>query len=168
MIPSYPKVHALGHAQIPDLMDEFVTVQAGSQEGVVVKNYNQFKVDGKVQMGKYVRPEFQETHKKSWKARNKPVLDVIASRKGRYGQIQRWLNGRWCPDTAHRVSYELFVGPIPEGYDVDHLCGQPLCVRPSHLEAVTPSENRRRENAGRERDHLGRFKECLAEDIFGQ
>lgn len=42
---------------------------------------------------------------------------------------------------AHRVTYTEFVGEIPEGYDVDHLCRNPLCVNPDHLEAVTRLEN---------------------------
>jgi hypothetical protein len=46
---------------------------------------------------------------------------------------------------AHRVSYELFVGPIPEGLVIDHLCCVSHCVNPAHLEAVTPEENRRRQ-----------------------
>ena len=37
---------------------------------------------------------------------------------------------------AHRCSYELFVGPIPEGLQLDHLCRVRHCVRPEHLEAV--------------------------------
>lgn len=45
---------------------------------------------------------------------------------------------------AHRAAYELTVGPIPEGLEIDHLCRLPLCVRPSHLEAVTHAENIRR------------------------
>lgn len=45
---------------------------------------------------------------------------------------------------AHRVLYELFVGPIPEGLELDHLCRNPGCVRPSHLEPVTHQENMRR------------------------
>jgi hypothetical protein len=48
---------------------------------------------------------------------------------------------------AHRAMYQEFVGPIPDGYEVDHLCRVTMCVRPSHLEAVTPAENKRRVGA---------------------
>lgn len=54
-----------------------------------------------------------------------------------YGLI-RW-NGR--TELAHRVSYELLVGPIPDGLVIDHLCRNTLCVRPDHLEPVTNAEN---------------------------
>jgi hypothetical protein len=45
---------------------------------------------------------------------------------------------------AHRVSYELFVGLIPTGLEIDHLCRNHGCVNPNHLEAVTHKENVRR------------------------
>jgi hypothetical protein len=45
---------------------------------------------------------------------------------------------------AHRVSYEEFVGPIPSGLVLDHLCRNPPCVNPTHLEPVTHPENVRR------------------------
>lgn len=42
---------------------------------------------------------------------------------------------------VHRVSHELFIGPIPDGLHIDHLCGNRLCVNPEHLEAVTQRVN---------------------------
>jgi hypothetical protein len=42
---------------------------------------------------------------------------------------------------AHRVAYELFVGPISTGMELDHLCRTPACVNPLHLEPVTHREN---------------------------
>jgi len=45
---------------------------------------------------------------------------------------------RWY---AHRLSYTMLVGPIPEGLVIDHLCRNPGCVNPKHLEPVTHREN---------------------------
>lgn len=42
---------------------------------------------------------------------------------------------------AHRVVYELYRGPIPDGLVLDHLCLIRRCVNPDHLEAVTQREN---------------------------
>lgn len=57
-----------------------------------------------------------------------------------YGQI-----GFGYPDrtvrNAHRVVYELLVGEIPEGLQLDHLCRNRMCVNPAHLEPVTQREN---------------------------
>jgi hypothetical protein len=42
---------------------------------------------------------------------------------------------------AHQVAYQLIVGPIPNGLQLDHLCRNPSCVNPKHLEPVTCKEN---------------------------
>ena len=48
---------------------------------------------------------------------------------------------RYQTRSAHRVAYEIENGPIPPGLFIHHVCGVRLCVRPSHLQAVTPREN---------------------------
>lgn len=45
---------------------------------------------------------------------------------------------------AHRWSWIFANGPIPDGMQLDHLCRVRNCVRPDHLEVVTPAENTRR------------------------
>ena len=45
---------------------------------------------------------------------------------------------------AHRIAYEIYVGPIPRGLELDHLCRVTRCVNPAHLEPVTHAENMRR------------------------
>ena len=45
---------------------------------------------------------------------------------------------------AYRLVYRLFVGPIPDGLEIDHRCRNPSCVNPHHLEPVTHAENMRR------------------------
>lgn len=48
---------------------------------------------------------------------------------------------------AHRVVYEMLVGPVPEGLELDHLCRVRACVNPDHVEPVTHAENMRRSDS---------------------
>lgn len=57
-----------------------------------------------------------------------------------YGCIA--VNGK--SQLSHRRAYELLVGPIPTGLQIDHLCGNKRCCNPSHLEPVTAATNIRR------------------------
>lgn len=63
-----------------------------------------------------------------------------------YGQLYGGFeNGRErAPLKAHRLAYELFVGPIPDGLTIDHVCQVKRCVNPAHLDVVTKGENTRR------------------------
>ena len=75
-----------------------------------------------------------------------------AGKEGKgYGTF--WGNGGQM--RAHRVAYELLVGPIPDGLTIDHVedwgCGNKMCCNPTHMEPVTAGENVRR--AMRRRTH---------------
>ena len=65
-----------------------------------------------------------------WKLRRDP---------GGYGRTNKGTGG--FNGVAHRVSYRTWVGPIPPGLELDHLCRVRHCVNPAHLEAVTRQEN---------------------------
>ena len=54
-----------------------------------------------------------------------------------YGHMVAWGRVR----SAHRISYKLYVGDIPDGMNVLHRCDVPPCVRPSHLFLGTLSDN---------------------------
>jgi len=61
-----------------------------------------------------------------------------------YGRLWFTKNKVKMRFSAHRLSYMLSVGPIPEGLVIDHLCRNRKCFNPRHLEAVTVLENVRR------------------------
>jgi len=65
-----------------------------------------------------------------------------------YGSIRIMSKLVAGPTLVHRFAYELLVGPIPEGVELDHLCKNRRCVNPAHLEPVTRSENCSRGDSG--------------------
>lgn len=67
-----------------------------------------------------------------------------------YGQVFFSRNGKGESWGAHRLSWELYRGPIPAGLCVLHRCDNPACVSPDHLWLGTRAEN------NRDRDRKGR------------
>lgn len=75
-------------------------------------------------------------------------LDFWAKVDLRPGECWPWTGpvstngyGRYRRQQAHRLTYEFFIGPIPDGLELDHLCRVRNCVSPLHLEPVTHREN---------------------------
>lgn len=65
--------------------------------------------------------------------------------KSRDGYGRYWLEGRH--QQAHRIAYELLIGPIPAGLEIDHRCNNRGCMNPAHMVPATHRENSLRSTA---------------------
>jgi hypothetical protein len=61
---------------------------------------------------------------------------------------------------VHRLAFEAYYGWEPRERQVHHICGNPVCVNPEHLEAVTLAEHRRLDNIGRDNNGGGKLTEA--------
>jgi hypothetical protein len=79
----------------------------------------------------FARGQMDENGCLVWTGKKKPTG---------HGRIK--VNGHWT--TAQRVAWQIVNGPIPEGMYTTHLCGNPSCIRASHLTLMTQEEYDRR------------------------
>lgn len=79
-----------------------------------------------------------------------------------YGRFRP--HGKSQAVNAHRISYDIYVGRIPSGKAVDHLCRVRGCVNPSHLEPVSRNENTMRGEGAAARN--ARKTSCLKGHLF--
>lgn len=96
---------------------------------------------------------------------------IWQGKKNRYGYGRMTPGYRGTGEKgAHRVAYELLVGPIPEGLVLDHLCRVRDCVNPAHLEPTTIGENVMRGDThgarNRAKTHCAQGHPFIADNIY--
>ena len=65
-------------------------------------------------------------------------LWTASTHRDGYGEMR---NRKGEKDKAHRISYEMYKGKIPDELCVDHICRVRACVNPDHLRLLTPTQN---------------------------
>ncbi len=105
-------------------------------------------------------------------------LGAVPAHNPELGQCWEWIAGKnhqgyakfkWEGRTrsGHIFAYEYFIGPVPEGFQLDHLCRNKSCVNPWHLEPVTGSINVfRGPNKHREKTHCKNGHEFTTENTY--
>lgn len=118
--------------------------------GLCGTHYQRWRHSGDPMVVKTTRPlaeRFWEKVDRSGGADSCWEWQAVRSKRG-YG---RFTIGHSHVVSAYRIAYELTRGPIPDGLELDHLCRNPACVNPTHLEPVTHLVNMHRS------PHVGKF-----------
>lgn len=66
---------------------------------------------------------------------------------------------------AHRLAFKEFIGPIPAGMTVDHVCFNPPCINPDHLRLLTHSDNSRNQRSAA-KTHCANGHEYTPENTY--
>lgn len=77
------------------------------------------------------------------------------------GYFRKVINGKWI--MYHRYVWIEENGEIPKGYEVDHKCKNRACCNVEHLQTLTSSEHRTKDNTGRNGSRKAKAKEYLKE-----
>lgn len=123
---------------------------AAEKRGWCSAHYSRWKKTGDVQADVPLRPRFDLRAQVLGKVLRPSDPDgcwlwSAAVLPNGYGQV----HAQRRTQLAHRVVFELMLGPIPTGMVLDHLCRNRNCVRPDHLDPITRAENTRRGFAAR-------------------
>lgn len=79
-----------------------------------------------------------------------PAYGADTARRGvDYGRINIYLDSKHRTFAAHRIAWQIWRGPIPEGHEIDHACRNPYCINPAHLRPMTGKQNLARRVFGR-------------------
>lgn len=89
------------------LLDTVSVLGGAKIEGVVIKNYKRFTMDGKVQMGKFVSEDFKEVHNTEWKKENPDTKDIISILIAKYRSPARWAKAVQHLKEAGKIDYQL-------------------------------------------------------------
>lgn len=108
----------------------------------------------------------QVAHRFQEKVRFGPGCMTWAGAKTTRGYGQIWIDGR--NQYAHRIALELYGAPATSDMVVDHLCCNPSCVNPDHLEVVTQQENTRRGIQGRVHANSKKTHCLRGHELFGE
>jgi len=66
---------------------------------------------------------------------------------------------------AHRAAYQIYKGPIERGLEISYVCKRKLCVRPDHLEAVTPGEHAKHDSFRRLPARVPKREEAFRREV---
>lgn len=126
--------------------------------GLCSKHYNRLRVTGTVDDGPYARAPVEE---RFWRYVDKRGDNECWHWKGGHGGSGHGIiqvGGRDGYKTnAHRISYVIAYGEIPEGLQINHRCKTKDCVNPKHLYAGTQSDNMKDRHKDGNDDHLIRL-----------
>lgn len=93
-------------------------------------------------------------------------LWIGAKQSGGYGRFKAEGGRAGKVVLVHRWTYEHFVGPIPDGLTIDHLCRNTSCVNPAHMEPVTREVNAWRGNTNKDKTHCAYGHELTPENVY--
>ena len=82
-----------------------------------------------------------------------------------YGQVGWHTGHKVQMALTHRVAWEAYRGPIPDGLTVDHICRNRLCINPQHLRLLTNEENGR-SNGQAIKSHCPRGHEYSGDNLY--